>query len=364
MELDLPTRPRILIVRLSAIGDVICAIPSAAALRRCFPEAHITWVVESSSADVLERVPVLDRVVPLPRKHIRKAWRRPWTVPGAIAHVLTQLTAGRENGFDLVMDFQGNIKSGLITGLSRGRYRVGHDRRFRKEWPNALFTNWKVHPIPEGDPTRNRVDRDLGMLRALGLDAEFQPTPLDLPPSILEPARRFVQDLPGTGPVVVLHPGTSAFGSFKRWDPARFGALGDRLVQECDARVAVSWGPGEDDLRNALVRAMHERVTLFPPPEGLLFLAGVCTESDLVVGADSGPLHLAALMGAPTLTLFGPKDPEIFRPMGEQSRTVWMGVPCSPCRLRRCDHVTCMRTMTVDDVAGPALAMLASVRTT
>jgi ADP-heptose:LPS heptosyltransferase len=156
----------------------------------------------------------------------------------------------------------------------------------------------------------------------------------------------------------VLHPGTSAFGAFKRWEPARFAEVGDRLARERGARILISWGPHEEGLARSVADRMAEAATLFPPPEGLLFLAAVLAEVDLVIGADSGPMHLAALMDSPTLTLFGPKDPRIFKPMGAKSRAVWMNVECSPCQLRACDHVTCMRSMGVGDVAQPALEML------
>jgi ADP-heptose:LPS heptosyltransferase len=180
-----------------------------------------------------------------------------------------------------------------------------------------------------------------------------------LPDDVRDRARAFVARLSGTGPRVVLHPGTSRFGAFKRWDPGRFAALGDRLGRERNARILISWGPDEEELARSVRDRMAEPATLFPPPEGLLFLAATLAEVDLVIGADSGPMHLAALMDTPTLTLFGPKDPGVFKPMGRKSRAVWMNVECSPCQLRTCDHVTCMRSMMVDDVARPALALLA-----
>ncbi|MBN2490968.1 MAG: glycosyltransferase family 9 protein [Planctomycetes bacterium] len=359
MPIELPPDPRILIVRLSAIGDVICALPALTALRRHFPRAHITWLVESTSADLLQCHPHLDRVVALPRRRVRRAWRRPWTLPAALLDVWRRMRDCRRDGFDLVLDFQGNMKSGLFTGLSRGRLRVGHDRRFRKEVLNALFTNVKVHPVPEGGATHHRVERDLGLVRALGIPAVFEACPLVLPEGVRAEARAFVEALPGRGPVVILHPGTSAFGAYKRWEPPRFGALADRLVQERGARIAVSFGPGEEALAHAVLAAMQERATLFPPPRGLLFLAATLTHAALAVGSDSGPLQLAGLMGTPTLTLFGPKDPEMHKPMGARAQYVWKHVACSPCRQRVCDHVTCMRAMTVEDVAAPALAMLA-----
>jgi len=359
MQLELPSAPRILIVRVSALGDVICAMPVATALKRRFPEAHITWLVETTSADLLQHHRHVDRVCVLPRRHIRRAWWRPWTVPSAVRDILRRLRRCREAGrFDLVLDLQGNTKSGIFTGLSRGRIRVGHDRRYRKEGSNALFTNVRVHPIPEGEPTLNRVERDLGMLRAVGIPAEFEPVPLALPDATRSRAQAFVDPLRGPGPVVVLHPGTSAFGAYKRWDPTRFAELGRRLVREREARVLVSWGPDEEGLARSVAERIGGDATLFPPPEGLLFLAAVFAEVDLVIGADSGPMHLAALMDTPTLTLFGPKDPAVFTPMGEKSSAVWMNVECSPCQLRVCDHVTCMRSMMVEDVLRPALEKL------
>jgi lipopolysaccharide heptosyltransferase I len=358
MQLELPPAPRILIVRLSAIGDVIFAMPVATALKKRFAEAHITWLVESTSADLVRHHPHVDHVVVLPRKGIRNTLRRPWGIPGAMLEVLRRMRDCRQEGFHMVLDLQGNMKSGILTGLSGGRWRVGHDRQFRKELLNGLFSNIKVHPVPEGAATRHRTERDLGMLRAVGIPAEHEPCALELPGEIHARARDFVSSLPGAGPLVVLHPGTSAFGALKRWPVDRFAVLADRLARESGARIAISWGPGEEDLARTTARKARVDTTLFPPPTNLLFPAAVYARADLVVGADSGPLHLATLMGTPTLTLFGPKDPEVYHPLGESARFVWMQVHCSPCTLRTCDHVTCMQTMTVEQVFNEALKLL------
>ena len=361
MKLDLPNDPRILIVRLSALGDVVQGLGVVTALRQHFPAAHIAWLVEHPSADVLRHYPDLDAVHVLPRRRIRNAWRRPWTLPSALGDVLGRMKSCREQGWDLVLDLQGNSKSGLITALTRGRIRVGHDRRFRKEFLNTLFVNRRVHPVPEGEATRHRAERDLGMVRALGIPAEYAARPLEIPADIQARADAFLASLPGDGPIVVLHPGTSAFGAYKRWKPSRFAGLADRLVRETGARVAVSWGPGEEALARSVLEAAEETATLFPPPEGLLFPAAVFGRANLVVGADSGPMHLAALMDTATLTLFGPKDPAIYRPAGEKAEVVWKKVQCSPCQVRTCDNVICMESMHVEDVATPALSILARV---
>ena len=361
MNLDLPKDPRILIVRLSALGDVLFGLGVVTALRKHFPGAHIAWLVDHPSADILRHYPDLDRVHVLPRRRIRNGWRRPWTLPSALRDVLGRMRSCGREGWDLVLDLQGNTKSGLFTGLTRGRLRVGHDNRYRKEFLNTLFLNHRLHPVPEGEATRHRAERDLGLVRALGIPAESTPRPLEIPADVQARAGRFVAGLPGTGPVVVLHPGTSAFGAYKRWKPSRFSGLADRLVREAHARVAVSWGPGEEALARSIPEAMEETATLFPPPEGLLFPAAVYGRANLVVGADSGPMHLAALMDTATLTLFGPKDPAIYRPVGEKAEVVWKNVHCSPCQVRKCDTVLCMESLHVEDVATPALEILARV---
>jgi ADP-heptose:LPS heptosyltransferase len=154
----------------------------------------------------------------------------------------------------------------------------------------------------------------------------------------------------------VLVPGTSAFGAFKRWPAARFGDLARRLRDERRLAVLVSFGPGERPLAEEVVSASSGGAALAPETKSLAELTALLRRASLVVGADCGPVAMAGVLGVETIALFGPKDPDIYRPPGPRVRVAWKRVYCSPCRLRQCDDPICMTTMTPADVlaaAGP-----------
>jgi ADP-heptose:LPS heptosyltransferase len=157
---------------------------------------------------------------------------------------------------------------------------------------------------------------------------------------------------------VVLHPGTSAFGQLKRWAPQRFAALGDRLERTLGAEVLVSGGPGEEDLVGAVLTGMHSPVRRLETA-GLGDLADALRATDLLVAADSLPLHLANALGTPVLGLYGPKDPAVTGPFFDRARVVRSGVACSPCTLRRCNDRICMERLAVDAVFSAARDLLA-----
>jgi ADP-heptose:LPS heptosyltransferase len=155
---------------------------------------------------------------------------------------------------------------------------------------------------------------------------------------------------------LVLHPGTSGFGSFKRWPAGRFGELARLRAQEGVA-VAVTFAPSERALAEEVVRASGGRAVPLESPD-LTFLAEVLRRSRGLVAADTGPLHLAALLGVPLLGLFGPKDPAVYGPYGRRADgtvgplpvLVREDVACRPCRLRRCADPICMRTISPSEV--------------
>jgi len=318
---------RILLVRLSALGDVVTGLHPLSSLRTRYPEGRIGWLVEDRFAALLEGHPQLDRLHVYERGKYRRG--RLW----ALVRLLRGL---RRERYDVALDLQGNLKSGVLTRLSGARRTLGLAPPLSREG-NRLFLRELVTP-PEG----HRVDA----YRRL-VDAAFGPGP-HAPPVL--PASG------GAPGAVVLHPGTSRFGAFKQWPLPHFAELGRRLAARLGAPVVVTAGPGEGSQAAEVARAIEgARVA---EPAGLRALADLLGGARLVVACDTGPAHIAATLGVPTLTLFGPKDPRHAAPVGPRARAVRKGVRCSPCALRYCPDPVCMTTLGVDEVEREALRLL------
>jgi ADP-heptose:LPS heptosyltransferase len=339
---------RILIVRLSALGDVVHALPLLDALRRARPGAHIGWLVEEPAASLLEGHPQLDRVWIAPRHAARRLRRdgRPLAAAAQIARVARELRAAR---YQLTLDAQCNLRSSLWALASGARVRIGFAPPFTKE--KAHWTSTLQVVAPEGGQLK--AHRNLELLLPLGIDTAGARPRIDVP----EAARRIADPLLASGArAIALHPGVSGFGAIKQWAPDRFAALARRLRDERGARCLVTFGPSERELAQAVVDASAGAAELAPETANLLELAALYQACDVVVAGDTGPLHLAAALGVPVVGLYGPKDPAVYGPLdgrtGEVSATVWKRVHCSPCRLRRCGNVICMPAITVADVAG------------
>ena len=332
----------VLVIRLSSLGDVLFAVPAVQELLRSGLAERVSWLVEDRAAGLVRRVPGLDQVVVFPR-------RSPAAWPGHVR----RLRARRD---DLVLDFQGNLKSRAQRACLTAPRKLGFDRPLAREGAWRGLTEALLPPRS----ARHRVASNLALLAPLGIRPPSPPPrpQLALPDEAHAEARRLAADLDGGGPLVVLHPGTSGFGALKRWDPERFAALGEALRREHDARVAVSAGPGEEPLADAVVRGMPSRGSVVRPGslDGLAALLGA---ADLVVAADSLPLHLANATGTPVVGLYGPKDPAVTGPAWDRSRVVRSGVACSPCSLRRCADRLCMRRLTTDAVLAAARELLA-----
>lgn len=345
---------RILVVRLSALGDVLFALPALRLLREARPAARITFLVEDRFADLLLGHPDLDELIVFRRKRIARGDAR------AAIRLVRDLRSRR---FDVALDFQGNLKSGVLTRLSGAKRRIGFEPPASREG-NRFFTNRRVAP-PEG--VRWRPERDAALLRGLGIEPPKGPlraTPPRFGPEETDFAERADGAAPGGGPLVIVHPGTSAFGAFKRWAPERHAALAEELVARAGARVLVTHGPGELPLARAVAAAAAPgAVTIAPATRSLRELAALLARADLVIGADTGPVHVAAVLGRPVIAIFGPKDPEIYRPLGEKTRVARRDdVACSPCRLRYCPRPDCLQGLDPGPVLALALELLSGSR--
>jgi len=328
------TGERILLVRLSAMGDVVQGLGALASLRAARPDAEIAWLVEDRHRGILEGHPHIDRLFTFERRR---------GALGALRRLRAELRAWRP---DVAVDLQGNLKSGMLTRLSGAPRRVGLPRGEARE-PSYLFSNETVPPGPAGE---HRADRAIRLVKAVGAALAAPPAPPAIQAEAVAAVASMLAALGHSrGSFALMVPDTSDVGAFKRWPPARFGGLAIRLREERGMPSLVTYGPGQRHLAEAVVAAGGGAVQYAPDTRGLQQLLALLDSAALVVGADSGPVGAAAALGVPTVTLFGPKDPTIYAPRGPRTQVVWKQVYCSPCRLSRCGDPICMTTMEVDE---------------
>ncbi len=310
-----PGAMRVLIVRLGALGDVVHTIPVAAALGRRFPDAAVDWVVDERYAGLLELVPGLDRRIVLQTRGrpVVSAW-------AALRRTL------REVPYDVALDVQGLAKSALVARLSGARRVVGLGAPFLREpWARRLYTE-------TADPGRPRhvVDRNLGILGALGMADRDWSFPIRTGESPAVDALRRRLDPPGGG-YVVINP--DAAWSTKRWPPERYGSVAAHVVRAHGRPCAVLRAPGEERRAAAVVTASGGTATLAPATD-LVELAALLRAGVLLVSGDTGPLHLAAALGTPVVGIYGPSDPARNGPWSPDDEVVSAFPDCA-CAARR-----------------------------
>lgn len=345
---SLPQTGRVALIRLSALGDVINTLPALTALRRALPKAHLAWVVEVASAGVLRGHPLLDEVVVLDRKGWAASVRRFRGIGAAAGEMGGFFRRLREARFDAAIDFQGNLRSGVVTFLTRAPLRVGLARGDGKEL-NHLFTT--RHVALPGGPV-HRVERGLRLLEGIGIDtADAAPV---VPASDADRARvdAFLADCHmGRGQFAVIHAGVSAFGRYKQWPNDRWAAVASRLRDALGLCVVLTRGPGPGEAEGAEAIARRAAAdAVVAPLLSLTELAELCRRCRLFLSVDTGPMHLASAAGAPVVALFGPKDPAIYGPYFGRSAVVEKELDCRPCTRRSCDDARCMLAIEPDDV--------------
>ena len=347
----------VLIVRLSALGDVVHVLPALAALRASLPGARIGWAVEERAASLLAGHPQIDRLHVIPRGALEAAFRR--RSPREFARVAwTALRELRAESYEVSLDFQSNLRSAVLAKLAGARYRIGQPRPYAKEGSRSL-----VHWAPPAvSRETHKIVRNLALLEPLGARPDSPPRPIVPEPETSKRlAEAFLAEDPAR-PLVVLHPGVSAFGSFKAWREEGYARLAERLARERGARVAIAWGgDSERGAAERVVAGARGAAILAPRTGSVLDLAALLRRSALFVGADSGPLHLAAALGTPVVGLYGPKHPTTYGPYWENGRTFRKGVPCSPCGFRKCARPECMTLITASEVFGVASPLLPSL---
>ncbi len=321
------------------------SLPVLAALRRHLPEARLGWLVESAFAPLLENHPDLDDllVVRLRRWRNEPFSRRTWVELFRFLQELDRF------GAELVLDLMGNHKAGILGALTMADRRIGFERKFRREPSSAM---WMSDTLPPQGT--HSVDRMLSLLDAIGLPAE--PANFEAE-KILPEARAIATDLhqTDTGPRVSILPGAGRAN--KRYPPARWGEVARLLAQDPGNKSWVVAGPGEEGLAAEVVSAARGDAEALLAP-GLDSLAAVLRRAELVLGGDTGPLHLAHALGRPVVCLMGPTDPERSGPYGALDRVLWKQLPCSSCHEKLEETKGCLHELSPEEIVSRARALL------
>jgi len=297
---------RVLLTRLSAFGDIVHTWPLADAIGRHPDHPELAWLVEERFLPLVTGHPAVARAIPVATRR----WCRHPFAAATRAEICAVRRQVRAFAPDLVLDPQGLVKSALWVGATGAPRRVGLHRNVRRERLAGLFYNETVRP-PDG--IRHVVDINLALLSALGMGPPFGATP----DALFMRAAALASPAAFHGAVALLP--TSA-GAGKAWPAASFAALARELIRSGRSPVVI-WGPSEHALAQEICAAAGAGAML-APPTSLAELAGLLAACSAAVGGDSGPVHLAAALGVPTVAVFLTTDPERNGPRGPRVRIV------------------------------------------
>lgn len=347
---------KILLLRPRAAGDVLLATPILRALRRAFPHAHIGFGVRRNMVPLVAENPDASEIVVIDRfaDATLSAVQRLRQSVGFFAGL-------RRTRFDWAIDLHGGPRSALVAFVSGAAVRVGYDARGRR----YAYTHRLPRFLPDADGKpriRSAVRVNAAMLAPLGITVDDESLVLRVPPASRLRVRAFLERT-GVGtnrPLVLVNP--AAKWATKAWPPGRYAQLAGRLADEHGADVTILWGPGERRLAER-VRSDSNAERVWLAPEGDLGdVAALVDEAALVAGTDSGVSHIAAALGTPSVTLFGPTNPAEWHAY-DPSRHVAIHheVPCSFCNLTACEWHACLEELPVERVEAACARLLAGV---
>jgi lipopolysaccharide heptosyltransferase I len=341
---------RFLIVRLGALGDIVHAIPIAAALRRAFPSSQIDWLVSARHREMLDLVRGIDQR---------------WIVNdrgGAAGgnSLFDTVRMLRRSRYDVALDLQGLIKSALLARMSGARRVVGFSPNYAREGLSRIFYSETHDPGRGGmfDPreTRHIVEINLGMLERFGVCAGHPEFPIAVSESA---AARGAAGETG-GRYALLNPG--AAWPNKRWPPERLGAIAAALRDRHGLMSVVLWGPGEDSLARD-VAAASSGAAIVTGPTSIADVVELARGATVMVSGDTGPTHIAGAVGTPLVGLYGPTRPARNGPMAPDDETVSRDAVCQCHHLRRCKLARmCLLDIEVAEVLSAVERRLAAGR--
>jgi len=318
-------RKRILVIKLSSLGDIFHAIPAVHNLQIAL-DAEVDWVTQPEYVDLVKCFPMVSTVIPFPR---RKFWSR--------AGALVRAVRGKR--YDYVVDLQGLIKSAVVARVSRAGLRIGPS--YQREGSRFLYDA----VAGKRNKDRHAVDENLDVIRYLGLPVLPVQFPVRFPaPAVAEAAPR-----------IALVPLSRRVN--KNWPVSHFVEVARRIQKEFNASIFLFGSKADqagcEGMRRALLATPGARAVVnLAGQTSLVEMGGWFSRMDLVLANDSGPLHMAVALGIPVVAIFGPTDPKRTGPYGAGQHVVRSEIDCCPCFGKDCrlPQVECMERITPDQV--------------
>jgi 3-deoxy-D-manno-octulosonic-acid transferase/heptosyltransferase-1 len=381
----------ILIIKLSAIGDVVHTLPSLAALHQRFPEAHISWLVEEEASTLLTHHPYLKRVIVFERKRWLKNLKhvsRWYATVHAVVRFIKEL---RSTNYDLIIDFQGLLKSGVLVFLARGRRKAGYDKTRELSY---CFLNERISPVSLDN---HAVERNSRLVQALDTpSSDYSPeetcsshmprcvwqhadttvmrqphhyrhdgdqgSPLAITEEEKKNVAALLRDHQLSLDTLLVTVHTQARWVTKRWTPRKIAELCDRLTEGYGAHIIFTGSKDDRTAIDEIVALMKHRAVNAAGKTTIKELAYLLKHAKLMITTDSG--HIAAAMGTPVVALFGPTAPWRTGPYSDKALIVSTHLTCSPCFKRKCDKGnTCMQEISVAAVLAAVDKQMAPIDT-
>lgn len=331
-KINLTINPRkILIVKPSSLGDVIHSLPFLNAVKTCFPKSEIHWVIAKGLEGILESHPMINKLWVIDKD----SWKNIQNVKSTIQEIKVLFKKLKQEKYDLVVDLQGLLRSGVITGATGAPVRIGF--REAREGSSVFYT----HKVA-GGKNIHAVDRYLKIAESLGCNI----ADISFPFSTFDSSLSFIPDPSSLKDYVVIVPG--ARWKTKIWPAEKFG----KLVSLLPLESIIVGSKTDKAIADEIVSLSGGRAVSLAGKTNLRELIAVISRANFIVSNDSGPMHIAAALNVPVFAIFGPTDPSRTGPYGKGHTIIREDILCSPCFRKSCDDMKCMKDLSVEKVYG------------
>lgn len=357
MTIPLETRTeKILIIRLSSLGDIIHCLPVSYNLRKSYPKARITWLVREKYKELLEMDASLDEIIEIKNISPRRLF-------GRINEIFRIINVIRGKKFDIVLDLHCALITNIIAIFSNSPLKLGIDKR------NELgFKVLKYYPLPKNKKF-HRINAYLSILNLMGIGNHEIKYSFRIPTKDKDQILNLLKEY-GYSPretVIAIHPGTA--WEIKQWGIEKFAEVSSILTARYNSKVIIICGPKENHLERDSIIELFSPKASFTVCAQIKELAALLERCDLLIGNDSGPVHLAAALGIPTVSIFGPSNHLVSGPFGNKHKVVRKDLPCSPCygtfsvkfKCKNKDYQECLKLLSVEDVLKEAEPIITGI---